>query len=670
MTQSFKPTTIAIGDLVAHPANVRSDSPETYDPEHIAHLKASIAVLGLLQPLLVQKIDGKFGVLAGGRRHAALKELVADKSQKGFAAKTKIDCRLVSDDCDVTTALSLAENITQAPMNAIDEFEAFARMMEVDGQTPETIAKTFGTTVAAVKGRLRYGFIHPDIRAAARGKSITLDTMKAFADHPSQEVQREVFEALTKEDGYLQAYTVRNALKARGVQVCDDIGAFVREDYEARGGAIAADLLEEHSVLEDADLVETILLEKLTGAAEEARKEAGFAWADAVARYDYFTMADYGRVYPGPVEPDEAGQKRVDEITAELERLQLEMEDESLEGDAYNELYDKVDALEEEARELQEAYSADDLARAGVIASWSNGQVVCHVGLVRPEDKVESSGKAVGASSAKGEVASDEIIYPASLSEDLKTERAMALGAAMAMHPEATLDLTLFKLVSDVLGSGMSTTSAIRVDARKEYRNHAKMEEIDGTSLEQVAEAHDALDLCWADEARSPADQFALFRALDAGAKARLVAYATSSTTQSCFARDRQRDSLMHDFEIEVMPDIRAHWTPNAALFNRFKKAWLLKILGEELGLAQEAVTLASSTKKDVVAFCDKLFAEPFATLTDAQRAAVAAWCPPMMQTAGIEPVRDASVKADPVEISAGDTAAEEVPETSIAEAA
>ena len=38
----------------------------------------------------------------------------------------------------------------------------------------------------------------------------------------------------------------------------------------------------------------------------------------------------------------------------------------------------------------------------------------------------------------------------------------MALGAAMALHPEATLDLTLFKLVSDVLASGMSVTQARR----------------------------------------------------------------------------------------------------------------------------------------------------------------------------------------------------------------
>ena len=48
MTRSFKPVSVAIGDLAAHPANVRANSPETYAPKNIAHLKASIAVLGLL----------------------------------------------------------------------------------------------------------------------------------------------------------------------------------------------------------------------------------------------------------------------------------------------------------------------------------------------------------------------------------------------------------------------------------------------------------------------------------------------------------------------------------------------------------------------------------------------------------------------------------------------
>lgn len=41
--------------------------------------------------------------------------------------------------------------------------------------------------------------------------------MKAFADHPSRAVQLEVYEALTSDDSYVQAYTVREALKTRRV---------------------------------------------------------------------------------------------------------------------------------------------------------------------------------------------------------------------------------------------------------------------------------------------------------------------------------------------------------------------------------------------------------------------------------------------------------------------
>lgn len=635
MTASFNAVSVAIGDLIKHPANVRSKSPEEYTSEAIADVRASIATLGLIQPLLVQELDGKYAVLAGGRRHAALNELVQDKSAKGFTAKTKVDCRLVPSDCDVTTALSLAENVTQAPMSAIDEFEAFAQMMKVDGQTPDTIAKTFGTTVAAVKDRLRYGLVHPDIRAAVRAKSITLDTMKAFANHPSQDVQLEVFNALTKDNETPRAYEVRQALSSRGVKVSDTLGAFVLDEYKARNGAIAADLLEEHSVLEDPELVKTILLEKLTADAEQVRANHGFAWADAMERYDWSAMSDFGRVYPSQVELSEDDQKRVDEISAEIEAIYVRLEPDDLDHEETQALYDEVDDLEAEARNLQEGYSQEDLARAGVIASWTGQGISLQIGLVRPEDKAKATSTSAGNQPGDPDAMSDEIQYSVSLADDLKTERAMALGAAMTNHPEATLDLTLFKLVSDVLTSGMSVTHAIKVNAGKEYRNHAKMDEIDATSLEQVAAAHDALDLTWLDETRSPADQFAAFRVLPADEKAKLVAYATASTTQSSFARSSQQDSLMHDFEREIMPDVRAHWTPNAALFNRFKKAWLLKIIGEDLGLTQEAVALASSTKKEIVKFCDQLFAEPFATLTEAQRAAVEAWCPPLMQTMG-----------------------------------
>ena len=105
----------------------------------------------------------------------------------------------------------------------------------------------------------------------------------------------------------------------------------------------------------------------------------------------------------------------------------------------------------------------------------------------------------------------------------------------------------------------------------------------------------------------------------------------------------------MHDLEAEIMPDVRAHWQPNAALFGRFKKAQLLRMLNIDLGLTQEALNLANSSKNEIVTFCDQLFAEPFATLTDAQRTAVATWCPPGMQTTvAITQDEDGDVEVEP----------------------
>lgn len=629
MTPTLTPLQIPLSDLDLHPHNVRAKSPETYEADNIAHLKASIAKIGLIQPLVVQKQGKGYGVLAGGRRLAALKALAADKAAKGVTSKTPIDCRVVPDDCDLTTTISLVENITQAAMTPLDEFEAFAAMMEVDGQSVQTIALTFNTTEAAVKERLRYGMVHPEIRAAARAKTLTLDAMKAFASHPSQDVQLEVYTALSREGDYLQAYEVRNALKSRGVQVSDALGAYVLEEYKAKDGPIAADLLEEHSVLEDLALAQEILLAKLHAAAEAERTRLGFAWADAAPTHSWEMFSDYGRVYPGQVEPDAAGQKRLDEITTRMEALEEQQNNEGISDEEYAAIEDEYDQLSEEADDLQTAYKPDDLARAGVVATWNNG-VHLTVGLVRPEEKVADKKAAEG---SKTQPDDDAITYPASLDADLKTERAMVLGAALASAPELACDLALFKLVADVLGSGTSVTYGFGIAASREYRSHNCLDEIDDQAGIVMAEREGQLSMGWADDKTSPADQFAAFRKLKPTEKAKLVAFAMAQTIKPSFARDDPATGLMAAVEAEALPDIRALWTPNAAFFNRLKKAQLLAILSKDLGLAQEAAGLGTAKKAEIVAFLGELFGKPFATLTDTQRAAIAAWCPPGMQT-------------------------------------
>ncbi|MGB3797727.1 MAG: ParB N-terminal domain-containing protein, partial [Alteraurantiacibacter sp.] len=77
-TPELTDTEIAIKDLVLHELNARAGAPETFDAADIASLAASIATLGLLNPLIVQKTGKLWGVIAGGRRRAALIHLAND----------------------------------------------------------------------------------------------------------------------------------------------------------------------------------------------------------------------------------------------------------------------------------------------------------------------------------------------------------------------------------------------------------------------------------------------------------------------------------------------------------------------------------------------------------------------------------------------------------------
>jgi ParB family chromosome partitioning protein len=171
MTQHlFERRSIALNKLVLHPDNVRAKSQEAYAPDQVAGLAANIQAYGLLQPLLVAPIGkGKFGVLAGGRRLAALQRLASDQAVEEFTPKSEIACRVMPETQNAAVALSFSENALQLPMDALDRVAAFAAMRDKDGADIATIARGFGITERVVCEALRLGSIHPDIRAAHRG---------------------------------------------------------------------------------------------------------------------------------------------------------------------------------------------------------------------------------------------------------------------------------------------------------------------------------------------------------------------------------------------------------------------------------------------------------------------------------------------------------------------
>jgi ParB family chromosome partitioning protein len=157
---------IPLTKLVPSAANVRKTGGEI----GLEELAASIAAHGLLQNLPVRSVldeagaeTGKFEVVAGGRRFAALKLLA---KRKRIAKGAPVACNVLEDGDPVE--ISLAENVTQLPMHPADQYEAFERLRRDQGLTADDIAARFGLTAAAVRQRMKLGAVSPALMQVSR----------------------------------------------------------------------------------------------------------------------------------------------------------------------------------------------------------------------------------------------------------------------------------------------------------------------------------------------------------------------------------------------------------------------------------------------------------------------------------------------------------------------
>lgn len=269
------------------------------------------------------------------------------------------------------------------PVDAYDAYDAFAAMVK-QGLSANDISKEFGIEVRTVQERLRYGRVHPTIRDAARAGDISLDALKAFATHPSQDAQFRVFEGLS-EAGNVQAWTVRSRLKEASIQMGDTLGQFVGDAYRRKGGELEEALFPEETVLLDRSLAEEIAADQLHTVAAQIADIHGFGWAESRLSMDHGAFSAYGRIYPRYEDPSEEDAARLDEINDERKRLyNAEVSDPT----AHESITEKIAELNREAEAIDQSlqrYDPEKARKAGVIVSLGRNGPEVHAGLIRPD---------------------------------------------------------------------------------------------------------------------------------------------------------------------------------------------------------------------------------------------------------------------------------------------
>ncbi len=119
---------------------------KTFDEETLSSLAASIASMGIIQPILVKETeDGQYEIIAGERRWRAARRIGLDT----------IPAIVQLADARVSLEHALVENLHRDDLNPIEEATAFQSLIEEFEFTHETLATRVGKSRAVVTNSLR-----------------------------------------------------------------------------------------------------------------------------------------------------------------------------------------------------------------------------------------------------------------------------------------------------------------------------------------------------------------------------------------------------------------------------------------------------------------------------------------------------------------------------------
>lgn len=118
---------------------------QTFQQAELEELAQSIAENGILQPLTVRHIDGKWQLIAGERRLRAAK----------MAGLKQVPCVELMVDDEKAAVLALLENLQRQDLNFFEEAEAIAQLMEEWEITQECAAARLGKSQSALANKIR-----------------------------------------------------------------------------------------------------------------------------------------------------------------------------------------------------------------------------------------------------------------------------------------------------------------------------------------------------------------------------------------------------------------------------------------------------------------------------------------------------------------------------------
>ncbi len=162
---------------------------EVFDEKALKELAVSIKEHGVIQPIIVRNVNGKYEIIAGERRYKA----------SALAGLTKIPAIIRDLDDKESSKVALLENLQRKNLNPIEEARTYQKILELDQMTQEELAKTMGKSQSAVANKIRLLSLSEDVQQALLKEEISERHARALINIPDAKKQKEMLKKVIAE---------------------------------------------------------------------------------------------------------------------------------------------------------------------------------------------------------------------------------------------------------------------------------------------------------------------------------------------------------------------------------------------------------------------------------------------------------------------------------------
>ena len=160
-------TKILLSEIRSNPYQPR----KTFDESTLQELANSIKEYGIIEPVIVKKAIKGYELVAGERRCKAAK----------LAGLESIPAVIKDFNDQEMMEIALLENIQREDLNAIDEAEAYEKIITIGKMTQEEFAQKFGKSRSYVTNMLGLLILPAPVKEMVRNKELSMGHARALS---------------------------------------------------------------------------------------------------------------------------------------------------------------------------------------------------------------------------------------------------------------------------------------------------------------------------------------------------------------------------------------------------------------------------------------------------------------------------------------------------------